>query len=406
MENNKFKNKIITISGEPVTGKGTNVKALKAKLLEKGYQEENIHIITAGHEFRDYFNSIINFIAHLDDSEKSKELAETEKIKTIMEDEKYRGIFIEAISKLKANNKCFNSAITIEQANNIPELSEIRKIVDEIIDEKIKHMGEEINKEHRPDEVWIVDSRLAFRNIPDSFSVRLTCRPDIAGKRLFEDKSRGKEDSGYKNVQEAIQQREERKNGEIRRYKKRYDVDLTDENNYDVIIDTSFSSIEDISDVILMCLDRYIKGEKITKNWCSPKLLLPRQSEKSTLKSTSSGKTIDDMIHIMRKEGYNSEYPIEIIEVDGKKYIMEGHHRNFAYGHIGKTLIPYISLGKDDVLYDDKHGSNPPSKLIKGSESILKRYALSHEWILEKRGERFSYEDVYPGIYAEKDRSE
>lgn len=400
MENNKFKNKIITISGEPVTGKGTNVKALKAKLLEKGYQEENIHIITAGHEFRDYFNSIINFIAHLDDSEKSKELAETEKIKTIMEDEKYRGIFIEAISKLKANNKCFNSSITIEQANNIPELSEIRKIVDEIIDEKIKHMGEEINQEYRPDEVWIVDSRLAFRNIPDSFSVRLTCRPDIAGKRLFEDKSRGKEDSGYKNVQEAIQQREERKNGEIRRYKKRYDVDLTDEKNYDLLIDTSFSSIEDISDTILMGLELYSKNISINKTWSSPKTMLPLQDEMDTLKSSVLGNSFDDMINSIKENGYNYKHPIDIIEVDGKNYIIEGHHRNFAAAALGKTLIPYKMIAKDDEII--------PGRTItarKRTEYLKKSQLWGHEGFFEKDGSRFSYSDIYPEIYENlKDR--
>ena len=51
------KNKIITISGQPVTGKGTTVKRIIEKLSEQGYSEENIHVITTGHEFRNYFNS-------------------------------------------------------------------------------------------------------------------------------------------------------------------------------------------------------------------------------------------------------------------------------------------------------------------------------------------------------------
>ena len=45
---------------------------------------------------------------------------------------------------------------------------------DTLIDEGIKRTGEEINSVNRPDEIWIVDSRLAFSNIPDAFSVRLT----------------------------------------------------------------------------------------------------------------------------------------------------------------------------------------------------------------------------------------
>lgn len=56
----------------------------------------------------------------------------------------------------------------------------------------MKQKGEAINREPHPNEIWIIDSRLAFNNIPDAFSVRLTTNADIAGKRLFNDKTRGK----------------------------------------------------------------------------------------------------------------------------------------------------------------------------------------------------------------------
>ena len=59
-----IKNKIISISGEPVTGKSSNIKMIKQKLIESGYKEENIHVISAGHKFRDYFNEVLNFIGN------------------------------------------------------------------------------------------------------------------------------------------------------------------------------------------------------------------------------------------------------------------------------------------------------------------------------------------------------
>ena len=52
-----------------------------------------------------------------------------------------------------------------------------------------------------------------------------------------------------------------------KRYNKRYNVDLEDEKNYDLIIDTSYATIEDTADTILTCLDCYIKDEPFTKNW-------------------------------------------------------------------------------------------------------------------------------------------
>ena len=68
-------NKIIAISGQPVTGKGTTVAALIKKLKEQGYSEENIHAIATGHEFRNYFEAIFEFIKNYGDPEEIEKLS-------------------------------------------------------------------------------------------------------------------------------------------------------------------------------------------------------------------------------------------------------------------------------------------------------------------------------------------
>ena len=55
--NNKVK--IISLSGVPVSGKSTVINGIKSRLIENGELEENIHIITAGQMFREYFNKIM-----------------------------------------------------------------------------------------------------------------------------------------------------------------------------------------------------------------------------------------------------------------------------------------------------------------------------------------------------------
>ena len=393
-----IKNNIISISGEPVTGKSSNIKAIKQKLIERGYKEENIHIISAGHDFRDYFNEVLSFIESYNNDKKLKELYNKGVIKEIFENPKYKSDLINIMAKLKSKNYAEN--ITIEQANNMPELKEIRALIDTIIDEKIRNKGEEINKEEKKDEFWIVDSRLAFKNIPHSFSVRLTCRPDIAGKRLFVDKSRGAEDNKYKTEEDAMNQREKRKNGEVERYKKRYGIDLTDENNYNLIIDTSFSTIDDISDTILECLERYQKGKNFCKMWASQKEMLPSQRERDTLGSTSQSNSINDLIDSVRANGYNQDFPIEIVIADGKKCIIEGHHRNFGSAYVGKTLIPYKVLAIDDEKLPA--GQITARNII---NSLNKTNLSGHEMFLDHISEgQFSYNQVYPNIYKEIDK--
>ena len=177
---------------------------------------------------------------------------------------KYREILINTIIQLKQNKVNFSS-LNIENANNMQEFSGLRKIIDNIIDTGTAEMGKEINSKERPNEIWIIDSRLAFYNIPEAFSVRLVSNPQVAAERYFM-ANRGQTDS-YRSIEEAYEAREKRRIGEQKRYIRRYGVDLEDEKNYDIIIDTSYSKVEDIANIILKSLDSYTKGEPFNKKW-------------------------------------------------------------------------------------------------------------------------------------------
>ena len=262
----QIKNKIIALSGQPVSGKGTNSKVLVEKFKNKGYKEENIHIVSTGEEFRKFFNIIKDFIKNSEDPMKQVELGNTSEMQCILKNPEYRAAFIKSALQLEIK-KIDISNLSVEEANNLDELKPIRRVIDTIIDTKIEALGKEINKEEHPNDVWIIDSRLAFYNIPEAFSVRLTTTPEVAGKRLFEDKSRGEEDSEYETIEEAIEAREKRRIGEQKRYKERYGVDLEDESNYDLIIDTSYLNCNDISETILKCLDCYMQNKSFEKNF-------------------------------------------------------------------------------------------------------------------------------------------
>ncbi len=388
-----IRNKIIALSGQPVTGKGTTTKALIEKLENQGYESDSIHIISTGNEFRHYFNTLIDFIRSLDNPEELQKISEKPEMKDLMSNMERRLFLINTISKLRINGVDLSN-FSIEQANNLDELKEIRSVVDGLIDDSVKRKGEEINSKERPDEVWIVDSRLAFHNIPDAFSIRLTATPEVAARRLFNDKSRGAEDSSYSSLEEAKKAREKRRLGEQKRYKERYGVDLEDPDNYDLIIDTSYANIDDISNAILNCLDCYMDRKPFAKTWTSPKTLLPLQGIRET-----AGRAIyslDEMIDIINKEGYMPDKPIEVVEASGYKGIIEGHHRNFAMASLGKTLVPYEVIAKDDE--EIPYGGGTARQRI---DALNIRNLFDHEPLFEGKGkdEHFSYDDVYSGIY-------
>lgn len=265
-----YKNRIITISGEPVSGKSTTIKAIIDKLEKAGISKEDIHFIQTGHKFRDYFNKIIEIINCFDDDEKVIELSKSKEIQKLIQNPRYRDSLIRTILYIKQKGEDLSN-FTIEMANNSKAFSGLRKIVDLTIDQDIADLGKEINEEEHPNEVWLIDSRLAFANIPNSFSIRLVADPKVAGERLLADKSRGKEDSQYKSIEEAINARESRRKGEQARYLRRYGIDLEDENNYDLVIDTSSAKVEDIATTILECEEKYKEGKTFEKTWFTHK---------------------------------------------------------------------------------------------------------------------------------------
>lgn len=393
MEDKKVKNKIIALSGEPVSGKGTAVKMLIKKLEEQGYTREQIHLESTGHDFRKYFNSIIELILNLNNKEELKKITEREELKEFFNNEEYRQILSKSIANLIKEHTDLSN-FTIQDANNRDDFKEIRKIVDTLIDEGMKEKGKKINEEEHPNEIWIIDSRLAFHNIPDAFSVRLTTNPDVAGERLFNDKSRGKEDSKYKSVEEAKNEREERRRGENIRYLQRYGIDLKDENNYDLIIDTSYSTPSDIADTILQCKKCYEEGTEYGKKWASPKVFLPLQNERDTLAKGMSLYNFEEIVESINRKGYLPSNSIEVVNVDGINYIIEGHHRNFAAAYTGRTLIPYNIIAKDD---EEIPGYKNTAR--NRAESVRLSNLYGHETFIEKSDPEFSYSKIFPNLY-------
>ena len=336
----EFRNRIITISGNQSTGKSTVIKKLKEDYENKGYI---VHIFSVGHEFR----------------------------------------------KLAAER-----SLSIEELN---EYMLKRESIDELIDSTVAQRGKEINSKERPNNIYIFDSRWAFHNIPDSFSIRLTADDNVAGKRAFGDETRG-----YVSLEEAIEKTRERKESEVERYLKRYGINLADPQNYKLVIDTSYSSVEDIASVIEQCVELDLEEKSYGKMWTSPKKLLPLQSEIDTMEAGwDSNLTLEELATKIRKEGYNPASKIEVIEVDGRLYILEGHHRNFAAAKAGNTLIPYSVVAKNDEM--TPYGLRARERVNKYSFYI--ENLQGHERFLDKEEGKitkwFSYNEIYPNIYDE-----
>lgn len=92
----------------------------------------------------------------------------------------------------------------------------------------------------------VIDSRLAWYFLPDSYSIYLTVDPNIAAERIFNDLSRNTSENSYASIEDALQKAAERKALENQRFFELYSIDCTDIRNYDFVLDTSELSITDV----------------------------------------------------------------------------------------------------------------------------------------------------------------
>ena len=102
----------------------------------------------------------------------------------------------------------------------------------------------------------IVDSRLVWFFISKSFKIFLSTEINVSANRILSDKWRNIEN--YTSQNEAIDMIIARKNSEIKRYMNLYGTNCTDLSNYDMIIDTSYISPEEVADIILAEYDKWL----------------------------------------------------------------------------------------------------------------------------------------------------
>ena len=129
--------------------------------------------------------------------------------------------------------------------------SDIVKKVDQQVDNKTKQIGAE-----RINDNIVFDSRLAWHFIPHSFKVFIDVDINTAAKRLFNAKRNNEK---VNTLAEAKQSLIDRWNTENARYQDLYNIDNNDLNNYDLVIDSSSLTPEEISDLI------YIEYSKIAR---------------------------------------------------------------------------------------------------------------------------------------------
>ena len=140
--------------------------------------------------------------------------------------------------------------MTIAELNRLGEKEDW---TDREVDEYQKKLAEK-------EDNFAIDGRLSWFFIPNSIKIFVDVDPKVGAERVFLAK-RGSE-KPYKSVGEAERANKERIESDIKRYQKLYNINPYKLENYDIIIDTSEMTIEEMNKLALKAVRTFIKNNK------------------------------------------------------------------------------------------------------------------------------------------------
>lgn len=125
-----------------------------------------------------------------------------------------------------------------------------RADTDPSIDERIDGIFIDLAKDPQS---YVVDSRMAWHFLPASFKVFLKADIEVAVDRILGDPSRNSEQ--YEDREEAIRKILARKQSENERFLAKYGADCSRMDNFDLVLDTTRRSPNDVAALIVKGLE-------------------------------------------------------------------------------------------------------------------------------------------------------
>ena len=201
------------------------------------------------------------------------------------------------------------------------KISQTDRSIDDEIDAYVVELG-------KTQEQLILDSRLAWHFIPDAFKVFLAVDAVVGAERVF-NAARGDEHNPSLAV--TLENNLKRQSIEDQRFNHLYNVQFRKYSNYDLVIDTSFTTPELIAQKIKDCFDLLLQAQVFAQLWVTPKKLLPTQSIKELIEDTPLDETA----------------AVQVFVCNGFIYIKNGHQKVIDAHKQGTKLIPADILSED-----------------------------------------------------------
>ena len=203
----------------------------------------------------------------------------------------------------------------------------------------------------------VYDSRMAWHFVEESFKVYVTVDIHVAANRVIM-ADRGQEEH-YDSLEEAAKSLIKRKQLEDSRFAQIYSVNTTDFDNYDLILDSTAISPDELAKFIM---EKAKEDNHEHEVFLSPQRLYPTKS-------------IKDIHSESADESQNSETdkPIDVVGYNGFYYIINGHDKVCSKIKSGEKLISANVYNADEKGWVEKYGKNV-DELVKVPEACYREW--------------------------------
>ena len=247
--------------------------------------------------------------------------------------------------------------------------------IDHYIDQHLKDINES-------NESYILDSRLAWFFVNKSFKVYLIAFKQIAAQRIVSDKNRIGEPN-VKDVEIKIIETEKRRTIENLRFEKNYGAKCNNLTHFDLIIDTSFVSTEEVAQMILTAYSKWKQNLSYTKIWFSTPRIYPLKN--INIIDSEAAKEIRKS---MEKQGFDENFPISLLKLSDYYFIYDGHKRFSA------SLFNQLSIIPVEIITDNKEDIKNELSV---EQYVKENYKLNtiHDWETTHNFKYFEYPTLF-----------
>lgn len=196
------------------------------------------------------------------------------------------------------------------------QYSENHPEIDQEIDDRVRAL-------RNSDKDLVVDSRMAWHFLPNSFKIFLSTNIVRAAERVIADNERSNEPV-YADRNDAMLKLKERKHSENKRYLHLYQADCSNLSNFDLVVDTTYSIPNETIQIIRMNLENWLSAQPWHHYWYSPRSLLP-------LRSLSDFAENDSPEH---------SQAVQALTYQGDLYVYSGYTRLFDALESGLPYLP------------------------------------------------------------------